>query len=131
MSFIPKYILKRMCPKDCARAVEGGTELTLINVISPLSIDEMPDDLENHFEVHVDGEPLSKDILEKCRITVNDKEYTLKNAKEFEKELIPVGGIVKAFAPLTHLKPGEEHSVRLKLSLMGADIDVEITRVIQ
>ncbi|MBD3186580.1 hypothetical protein GF325_07125 [Candidatus Bathyarchaeota archaeon] len=115
MSYIPKYIMKRMFPKDAVKKINGGLEITMINVISPLSVDEVPDDVENYIEASIDGKPVDKEALkENLKITVDeDKSFTYKNAKEFAGYVIPVGGKIKIFVPVEDIEPGKEHEFEI------------------
>ncbi|MHA1820680.1 MAG: hypothetical protein ACTSU2_05830 [Promethearchaeota archaeon] len=109
MSYIPKYILKRMFPKDCVKKVDNGVEIKMINVISPLSIDEgIPDDPWNYIDAIIDGKPLDEDKKKKITLKFEGKEYVVEKAKEFEGVVIPVGGSVIIFIPI-ELSQGEEH----------------------
>ncbi|MEX2683732.1 MAG: hypothetical protein Q6373_019310 [Candidatus Sigynarchaeota archaeon] len=98
-SYIPKYILKRMFPEDSFKAVEGGLEITMVNVISPLSVDEVPDDVENYLEATINGIKLSNEDKKKIKIITSQKTFTLANAKEFAGVVIPVGDKLKVFLP--------------------------------
>jgi hypothetical protein len=109
MSFIPKYILKRMFPDGCAKNITGGVEITMVNVISPLGIDDgVPESAENHIDVLIDGKPLGPDLKKKITLTVEGKTYMISKAKEFQGVIIPVGGMVKVFLPIA-LEKGKEH----------------------
>ena len=119
MSYIPKYILKRMFPKDAVKKVEGGgVEITMVNVISPLSVDEVPEDVENYIDGAIDGKAIDKAAMkEKLRFTVNDeKTFTYANAQEFAGYVIPVGGKIKIFLPVTDIEAGEEHEFEIKIA---------------
>lgn len=109
MSYIPKYILKRMFSKDAVKKVEGGVTITLTNVISPLSVDEVPEDVENYIELSVDGKKLDDEKKKQFKIILEDgTEYNIDNAQEFAGKVIPVGSKVSVFAPL-NVNAGEEH----------------------
>ena len=83
MSYIPKYILKRMFPKDCVKKVEGGVKINMVNVISPLSIDDgIPDNAEEHIDVMIDGEIIGPEKKKEMTISVDDKTYSVDKAKE-------------------------------------------------
>lgn len=109
MSYIPKYILKRMFPKDCVKKVEGGVKINMVNVISPLSIDDgIPDNAEEHIDVMIDGEIIGPEKKKEMTISVDDKTYSVDKAKEFEGVVIPVGGQVEVFLPVD-LSAGDKH----------------------
>lgn len=72
MSYIPKYILKRMFAKDAVKKVAGGLEITMTSVISPFSVDELPEDAENYIEALIDGKPIKKEKMKKpMKMTIN------------------------------------------------------------
>jgi hypothetical protein len=49
MSYIPKYILKRMLPADCVKSIEDGIEITFLNVLSPITIEQIPNNVLDYF----------------------------------------------------------------------------------
>ena len=114
MSYIPKYILKRMFPDDSVKKVEGGIEVSMINVISPLSVDDVPDDVLNYIDASIDGTSLADEDKEKIVITTGDNSYTISNAKEFAGVVIPVGATIKVFVPCD-LEEGSEHEIGITI----------------
>jgi hypothetical protein len=128
MSYIPKYILKRMIPKDAVKAVPGGVEITAVNVISPISIDEIPDNLLDYLEVEVDGTALSMDKKKELKVILDDKEYNPANAKELMGHTIAVGSTIKIFAPIV-LEKGTTHKVNVLIKTNNP-INVEVEREI-
>jgi hypothetical protein len=130
MSYIPKYILKRMFPKDCVKEIEGGVEINMINVISPLSIDDgIPDDAENHIDFILDGNVIDAELKKKITFTIEDKTYTVANAKEFEGVVIPVGGSIKIFLPVD-CKSGEEHEFDITIQTDNP-FHIKVKRTVQ
>lgn len=103
MSYIPKYILKRMIPADAVKLVGSNIEITMVNVISPISIDEVPDDLLNFIEVKIDGDVVlgadKKDLGKDLQIKAENKVYTLTNVKEAQGMTLPVGGTLVVVLP--------------------------------
>ena len=133
MSYIPKYILKRMLPPDCVKEVKGGIEISVINVLSPLSIDEIPADYKNYLdylELVVDGKPVPNEKKAGIKIVYNDKSYGMDNLTEAIGQTIPVGGSLKLFAPLDWLKKGEKHQIDINVKLDNP-ISIQIEREIQ
>nr|MDO8110372.1 hypothetical protein [Candidatus Sigynarchaeota archaeon] len=112
MSYIPKYILKRMFPDDSFKKVAGGIEVTMVNVISPLSVDEVPADVENYIDAKIDGKPLSAADKKKIKIVTGGKTFTIANAKTFAGVVIPVGDKIVVFVPST-LEKGSEHEISI------------------
>jgi hypothetical protein len=114
MSYIPKYILKRMFPKDCVKAADNGVTVSMVNVISPLSIDDgIPDDAENHVDVNIDGKALDAETKKKLSFTIDGTTYTIAKAIDFQGVVIPVGGKIEVFLPGSDLKAGEEHEFEI------------------
>ncbi len=115
MSYIPKYILKRMIPKEGVRKVEGGVNIEVINVISPISIDEIPsDDLMNYVEVSVDGKMVEKEIVRKTKLIYQGKTYGVEDLRKLIGTTIPVGDKINIFIPLD-LAPGKEYDVSVTI----------------
>ena len=128
MSYIPKYILKRMFPKKCVVVVDGGVNVEMINVISPMALDEIPGDAINYLDVLIDGVKLSDDDKNKVSLTLDEKTYTFANMKEFEGTTIPVGGILKIFVPCA-VASGEEHEFDVKIAT-DSPFEVKFKRTI-
>ncbi|MBD3352279.1 MAG: hypothetical protein GF364_12400 [Candidatus Lokiarchaeota archaeon] len=131
MSYIPKYILKRMLPKDCVKSVEGGgIEIQMVNVISPITIDEVPDNLLDYVEVKLDGKDLPDETLNKIEISFEGEVYQLDNAKDALGKTIPVGGKLNLKVPDLGLAAGEEHEVEVTIKTNNP-INIKVKRTIQ
>jgi len=131
MSYIPKYILKRMIPKDAIKALDdGGVEIKMINVISPITIDEVPDNLLDYIEAKLDGNEVSKDLIAKTELEFENDKYQLSNAKEALGKTIPVGGNLIIRIPGVGVKAGEEHEVEVIIKTDNP-IDIKVKRTIQ
>jgi hypothetical protein len=126
MSYIPKYILKRMIPKDAVKAVDGGIEISAINVISPIGIDEIPDNITDYLEVEVDGVKVSDAQKKAIKVILNEKAYTIDNAKNLVGMTIAVGESIKIFAPVV-LEKGSTHKVNVIIKTNNP-INVEVER---
>ena len=130
MSYIPKYILKRMFASDAVKTVPGGIEITMTNVISPLSVDEVPDDVENYIEFTVDGKPLEAAKKKDIRFSFGEKSFSIENAKEFAGVVIPVGEKITFFAPVSGLEPGTEHEIGITIKTDNP-FQLAVSRVVQ
>ncbi|GAB4319906.1 MAG: hypothetical protein Kow0069_23590 [Promethearchaeota archaeon] len=132
MSYIPKYILKRMVPADAVKAVEGGVEITFVNVISPLTVDEIPGDPLDYLEVKLDGDPIPREQLAKIEIRVPDQDLnlTMANMQDAVGKTLPVGGKLVIFFPTDQIKAGETHEVEVTIK-SDNPINVKIERVVQ
>ena len=86
MSYIPKYIIKRLIPEDAVKIDGELLKIKMVNVISPISIDEVPDDVLNYLEVKVDDEVVldasKTDMAAGMKLLWQDQEFTLDNIKE-------------------------------------------------
>lgn len=122
--------MKRLFPEDCTKAVEGGVELTLVNVLSAISISSMPDDVQNYVDASIDGNPVPTELMAQCSLTIDGgKTYTFENAKEFENDTIPMGAKITIFAPIP-MEKGEEHELHITIKL-DDPIDITIKRTVQ
>ncbi len=150
MSYIPKYILKRMIPEDSFFNTTKGKAAKpthfgfyIVNVISPLSIPaEIPsdpkelaklagvDDLSKLINLSVDGKEMKFDI-EKLSLKYEDKIVTLKNLKDAAGVTLPVGG--KLF--IMYEYPGGltegEHEIIVKAGIGGNVQEIAAKRVLK
>ena len=120
MSYIPKYILKRLFPKDFAKLKDDGVEFTFQNILSPMKVEDIPDGEEYlaRFSIKIDGTEVPMETMKNAKITANGKEYSAMNVKEMEGQVIPVGGEIIVFAPVTEfagkkLEKGNEHEFHM------------------
>jgi hypothetical protein len=105
-----------MFPKDAVKKVEGGIEVTMKNVISPLSVDEVPDDVLNYIEASIDDKDIGDEQKKQVKLTINDEDtFTMENAQKFANYVIPVGGSVKIFLPTDDVDVGEEHKFKITI----------------
>lgn len=134
MSYIPKYIVKRLLPADCIKKVATGIEITAINVLSPGQIMEIPDnpkDILDAFEVKVDGQLISDAIKKSLIITINDQTLPLSDLKKLEGQDLALGAIIKVFVPITSFNKGEEHLLDASLIKARSPMHIEVKRTIQ
>jgi hypothetical protein len=114
MSYIPRYIIKRMVRKDGVKLVDGNIEITVTNAIAPLVVDEVPEDVINYLEFQVDGKVVvggevpesSKDF----QMKFGEKIFTIDTLKDALGETLPVGGQLTITYPNSiGLAKGETH----------------------
>lgn len=111
MSYIPKYILKRMFPPNCVQLFNDNTSLSieLSNVISPLEI-KSDFDFEEYLkkidkiQLIINGIPVPFNNLLLVELILKDKVYSLQNYKEIIGQTIQVGEIIKFVLPIHDLK---------------------------
>jgi hypothetical protein len=114
MSYIPKYIIKRIFSADCVKKVAGGVEITMVNVMSPIKTKDLPADATKFIHAKIDGKPVPEKIMSGLVITSSEgKKYDSKNLKELSNQVLPVGGKWKFFIPYTDVKVGEEHELAI------------------
>ncbi|MBD3350778.1 MAG: hypothetical protein GF364_04745 [Candidatus Lokiarchaeota archaeon] len=130
MSYIPKYILKRMLPKDCIKAVDDGVEITFLNVISPIAIEEIPDNPLDYIEFIVDGKAIPDDVVKNVKISMDDEVATIDNLKQYIGRTIPVGGKLIINLPLADVSAGEEHEFDITLKTDNP-FNIKVKRKIQ
>ena len=112
MTYLPKYILKRMFPQDCLALTRNGFEIAIMNVISPLDIGSI-----GFSEISIDG-----------------REYSI-NQFELHTEsnqIIAVGEkFLLCYKGECQLKVGHTAKIKFKMILMafdGNDSAIEIER---
>ena len=145
MSYIPKYILKRMFPKDTCLSIvkhngEDWVKLTMTNVISPIEVPagkldlgnvNLPADADklikiqvNGLDVPVTGEKLVNDVM----LIQGGKIHTWKSIFEegsASGAMVPVGSKLalaikkKAFPDnvLSQMKDGAEAEVAVSINI--------------
>jgi len=130
MSYIPKYILKRMLPKDCVKSTDEGLKIQMINVISPITIEEIPDNVLDYLEVVIDGNPVGNDVKEKIEVGFEGEKATFGTLKNYIGRTIPVGGTLDIFIPVKGLKSGEEHEFDITIK-SDNPFNIKVKRTIQ
>lgn len=113
MSYVPKYIIKRAVPKDAVKLVGKEIQINLINVFTPLTIDEIPDNYLDYIGVSIDGE--AQDLMKGFTLKAEGKTFTHKNIKEVLGMTLPVGGILQIIFPnMKNLTKGSTHNFEVK-----------------
>ncbi len=129
MSYIPKYVLKRMFPNDCMKKVAGGIEVTMINVISPITAKEMPANIGDFLLAKVDGKPVPKEVLQGLVVRIDGKNYSEDNLCDLNGQTLPVGGTLTFFVPYDQAKQGEQHEI--ELDIKSTKFQFKLDRVVQ
>jgi hypothetical protein len=126
MSYLPKYILKRLIPKNAVKLDDNMLKVELTNIVSPVPIGELPGSLRDILTIILDDEvvfsPTKQELMDDVRILVDGEEFTIDNIKESG------GGVIMLGAKLTFMVPnkfgfaiGETHKMKIT-----ADIDPRI-----
>jgi hypothetical protein len=134
MSYIPKYIIKRLIPEDAVKVDGELLKIKMVNVISPISIDEVPDDVLNYLEVKVDDEVVldatKTDMAAGMKLIWNDQEFTLENIKDAQGQTLPVGGELIVCLPNPGLEVGSTHKFAVTIKTDNP-INVEFEREVK
>jgi hypothetical protein len=116
MSYIPKYILKRLIPADAVKLVGDFIEIKFINVLSAIQIKTLPPNYLDLITFKVDGKSLEKNIMKQIVFSSEGKEISLANPFGANNLLIPMGAIIIVKVPNLGLKKGEEHTFDMKIA---------------
>ena len=132
MSYIPKYIIKRLIPENGVVAEGDVIKVNAVNVISPIAIDEVPDDFMNFIELKVDDKVVldgtHRDGADKLSLGYGGKSYNTKNLKEAQGQTIPVGGQILIVFPNTpKLEKGSMHKFTVTIKTNNP-INIEFER---
>ncbi|MBN2153942.1 MAG: hypothetical protein JW839_20970 [Candidatus Lokiarchaeota archaeon] len=127
MSYVPKYILKRMIPEDALKKVGDGVELKMINLITTIPISQAPGDIVDLLEVKVNGKELSRDEKLKIGIKWGDKQYTLDNIRDAGD--VPVNAELVFSLPSAGVNVGEE--AKVEISVPQFNVTIEFSRVVK
>nr|MDO8083477.1 hypothetical protein [Candidatus Sigynarchaeum springense] len=126
MSAIPKYILKRMIPEDAVKNTDFGWSIAITNLISPLSITEAPENVNDLFRITVDERVVDN---ESFSVVYNGREATVKDPKAAIGVTVPVGGVIELRCKGGNLAPGT-HVFKIEI-LARKDLVVEFDRVVK
>jgi hypothetical protein len=130
MSYVPKYILKRMIPADAVKLVGNNLEIKFVNVLSPIQIKTLPSDYLDLVTFRVDGKSLDKNIVKQMVFSTEGKEIPMSNPFAANNLLIPIGMIITLKLPNPGLKKGAEHTFDLKIAEYQK-FNFAVTRTVQ
>lgn len=131
MSYIPKYIHKRLIPEESFKLDGDFIKIEVINVIMPIPFGEIPEDFINILEVRFDGETIidatKPENYEKALIIWNNKNYPLSKIREVGDGLLPLGDkFILAFPNIKNWKKGETHELHLRIQIAnGIELKLE------
>ena len=116
-----------MIKQDALKAVEGGGELKLINMVTNIPADQIPGDPLDIIEIKINGEKLSKEEMEKIEVRFDDQKIMMSNLQE--AGTIPVNTEVKFFLPGNKFKAGDELTIEIDVPMVS--VHMEFTRTVQ
>ncbi|MBD3352737.1 MAG: hypothetical protein GF364_14715 [Candidatus Lokiarchaeota archaeon] len=135
MSYVPKYILKRVVPKDGLFNIDvsgdgniDGFAIKYVNVLTPIELPEnmQADDLKDQFVgAWIDEE---KYTLEQLNLHYNGKTYSLNDIDSLMGTTIPVGGIVYILANKSGGLHAGKHIIKLATQYQGTENKYELKR---
>ncbi len=105
MKKIPETLLRQLIPKDGCKITENGFKIKAVNVFSPIAVDELPENLLDLLEVHIDGDSIDLQAVDLQihgeRFPIAEYERALKKPIEVNQsvEFIYTGGSI---SPGTH-----------------------------
>ncbi|MEX2684372.1 MAG: hypothetical protein Q6373_022565 [Candidatus Sigynarchaeota archaeon] len=127
MSYVPKYILKRMIPEDALKKVGDNVELRMINLVTTIPVSQAPGDIVDLLEVKVNGEALSRDVKKKIGIKWGDKNYTLDTIRDAGD--VPVNADITFSLPYPGVTVGQE--AKIEISVPQFNVNIEFSRVVK
>ena len=125
MSYVPKYILKRMIPQDALKKVEGGVELKMINMVTTIPVGEAPGDPVDLLEIKVNGELLTREQMLSIKVQWEDNNYTMENIRD--AGTIPVNVELKFFLPYEAVEVGQNAKIEIAVPQFSVAFDFERT----
>lgn len=121
MSYVPKYILKRMIPEDGLKKVEGGVQLTMVNMITTIPVGEAPGEIADLLEIKVNDEPLTREQITGIEVSWEDNKYTMENIRD--AGTIPVNVELKFFVPYPDVEVGQEVKIEIAVPQFSVAFD--------
>ncbi|MHA1682734.1 MAG: hypothetical protein ACTSUE_17475 [Promethearchaeota archaeon] len=126
MSYVPKYVMKRMVLQDAMKKVEGGGQLSLLNLVATIPADQIPGSPLDIMEIKINGEVLSKDEMKKIEITLDDKKIMFEDLRD--AGTIPVNTKIIFFLPGDKFVVGEDVTVEVDIPIVS--VHIEVTRTV-
>lgn len=136
MSYVPKYIIKRLIPMDGVKldAATNTLSIKLVNVLSPLPLADIPGDFLDLLDVKIDGKEIVNrshpELYPELKLKWKDQVVPMKDIKSLAGGTLPVGDELMIMLPnKMGFKVGEKHTVLFTLKL-DSPIQVEFERTI-
>ncbi|GAB4315453.1 MAG: hypothetical protein Kow0069_17330 [Promethearchaeota archaeon] len=138
MSYVPRYIMKRIVPMDALANYDTTGDgrpdhvgLTYVNLLAPLEIpqDLDPDDLISQLkEVAIDDAPLDREAVLAGQVWYEGEKFTLENLAAAAGRTVPIGGRLLILLPYPGGLPEGKHKVRLVTEYQGQQSVTEFER---
>lgn len=135
MSFIPKYIAKRLIPADAVKIENDKVKVKFVNVLAAISTEKSPKNTKDFIEVKIDGQTLFSKTQQNLESGVllehKGKKYALNEIQQIGNGIIAAGDILNIFVPnVKNYKPGETHRIEFDLHI-GKGFHLDVERIIQ
>src|SRR6056297_30509 len=122
MSYIPKYILKRLVPKNAVKLDGDQISVEVTNVVSPIPIGDLPGSLKDVLLLTVDGDvvfsPEKQELADDVELYWEGEQYDLDSIKEAGGGTLPVGGKLIVKVPNKWgFASGEEHKLKIEVQI--------------
>jgi len=115
-----------MIEADAVKNTSFGWAITIKNVISPLTVDEVPKNLLELFKVTVDGKVLDN---KKLSLFYDGKEATHDNTNVIIGITVPVGAVIEFRCKGEKLSKGM-HSFKLEIAARN-DLSIDFEREVK
>jgi hypothetical protein len=117
-----------MIPADSMKKVEGGVEMTVLNLITTIPADQIPGDPIDIIDIKVNGKELSAEEKKNIKITLDgDKEIQFSNLRDAGS--VPVNTKMVFFLPSDDINAGDEVTVEINVEMVA--VNIEVTRTVQ
>jgi hypothetical protein len=126
MSYIPKYVVKRLVPEDGIKKTDDGISISVVNVVSAIPADQIPGNPIEFIDIKVNGTALTNEEKENVSIKIDDQTLTLPNLRD--AGTIPIGATVEFSFPTDAYQVGEEITIDFEVPIVN--VVVNFTRTI-
>ena len=134
MTYVPKYVLKRLIPPDSVKLEGAVLKVKVVNILMPLPLSEIPGNFLDILSVKLDGEVVLNrtmpDLYNKASIIHNNTTYALKDIKTINGGVMPVGDeFTIVFPNFRNFKVGETHKIEFNIDI-ASGVSIEFERTI-
>ncbi len=109
MSYIPKYIVKRLIPEDAVKKTADGISISIVNIVSAIPAGQIPGDPVEFINIKVNGIEITPEEKQNVGLLVEDAQYTLPTLRDAGD--IPIGAKCTFTFPSDQYQVGDEITV--------------------
>jgi len=125
MSYIPKYVLKRMFTEDAIKKVENGLTLSFKNLSMSIPVGQAPENPADMLEIKINGTPLTREQKELVEVSWEDKKFMLPNIMDAGE--VPLNADITFFLPTEGYNVGDELTIAAEVSQLGFGFEITQT----